>query len=97
MVVESLLIAGVLSASYKVGKVIARTAGLYPSKEVEKKTESLQTKVDILMDYYKGNQAMISKLEELTKELDGVNSEEDYIKAEGKVDIYWKRYNEENL
>ena len=93
MLIETLLMTGSLAVSYKVGKVLARALGRYPSKEIEKKRDSLQSKLDIMIDFYKIEDiTMRSLLNELNEELSEVVSEKDYLKVEVKVEKYWDIY-----
>ena len=82
---------------YGTGKAISRALGGYPSKEVEKKIDALQPKLNVMFKFYesKNNTSKISDLENLNKRLSNVITEEDYLEVEIEVEKFWNIYKKE--
>lgn len=82
---------------YGTGKAIGRALGGYPSKEVEKKIDALQPKLNVMFKFYesKNNTSKVSDLENLNKRLSNVITEEDYLEVEIEVEKFWNIYKKE--
>ena len=82
---------------YGTGKAISIALGGYPSKEVEKKIDALQPKLNVMFKFYesKNNTSKVSDLENLNKRLSNVITEEDYLEVEIEVEKFWNIYKKE--
>ena len=82
---------------YGTGKAISRALSGYPSKEVEKKIDALQPKLNVMFEFYesKNNTSKVSDLENLNKRLSNVITEEDYLEVEIEVEKFWNIYKKE--
>jgi len=96
--IVSMIISGIVGkALYAAGKSIARSAGAYPSKEVEKKIDALRPKLNVMTEFYKDkkNSKKLAELEDLDDRLTSAITEEDYLKVEVDVEKFWDTYKKE--